>query len=204
MVWVYTVLYVFKVLHKEWLANPTTDRMMLRNGGFYLFTGGVQGSQWEASALKMWDPPAAPGLNSDFVDRSVDQQQHWWNVGSYVGGKHPFHAVSLSPFALPSVRRGSFMLSERWHSLLPWFSSAFSTEWDICLEKLKLSFHSCLVLLFCSPSRACADIFLWKDEVRAIACSSYPEKWERSPYKAVVFARDTWETLKGSCLLCSL
>lgn len=38
------------------------------------------------------------------------------------------------------------MLGEGWHGLLPWFSSAFPTEWDICLEKVKLSLHSHLVL----------------------------------------------------------
>lgn len=38
------------------------------------------------------------------------------------------------------------MLGGGWHSLLPWFSSVLPTEWDICLEKLKLTLYSHLVL----------------------------------------------------------
>ena len=53
MVCVYTVLYMFKVVCKEWLSDQATDRMMLRNGVFHLFAGGLQNSQWEASVLEM-------------------------------------------------------------------------------------------------------------------------------------------------------
>lgn len=94
------------------------------------------------------------------------------------------------------------MLGDGCHCSLPWFSSVSPLN-ETCLEKLKLTLFTC-PSLSCSPSRAFADIGLWKDKVRAVTHSSYPEKQERSSHKAVVFARDTWETTKGSCLPCSL
>lgn len=53
MVCVYTVLYIFKVLYKEWLAAQTTDRMMPRNGVCYLLAEWVQNMQWETNVLEM-------------------------------------------------------------------------------------------------------------------------------------------------------
>lgn len=94
------------------------------------------------------------------------------------------------------------MLGDGCHCLLPWFSLVSALN-GTCLEKLKLTLFT-HPSLSCSPSTACDDICLWKDKVRVVSHSSYPEKQERSSHKAVVFARDTWETTKCSCLPCSL
>lgn len=173
---------------------------------FHLFAGGVQNRQREGSILGMWAPWAAPGLDTDFGDHSIDQQQCHWNPGRYAGGStvsvqraltHPYRVLAgegglcwmkdgivcslgfLQHFPL----NGTFT----WRS---WSSLFFHASFSVLLTFQGLCWH--------------LSLEGWSKSNRLQLLGSQIEKQERSPHKAVVFARDTWETQKGSCLPCSL
>lgn len=115
-------------------------------------------------------------------------------------GKQGLHVMSVSLSVSCSGARGSFMLDEGCHSLLPWFSSASPLS-GTYMWRSWISLYLHIVLCPAHLSGPVLTFVLWKDKIRAVSSNSFPEKWERSSHKALVFARDTWEAMKGSCLL---
>lgn len=113
------------------------------------------------------------------------------------------YVMSISLSVSCSGGRGSFMLSEGCHSFLPWFSSASPLNGTYVWR----SWSSLYLRVVLRPAHLPGPV---------LTSFSGRTKWEQSHtapslksgkgqfHKALIFARDIWETTKGSCLLCSL